>query len=787
MVDDEKKPPGQTVPVTSRGRGGKGKAAPTVAPSGERRTVLPTQVDSGRRAKGGKRFLGANDRYEIITQIGKGGFGRVYEAFDHNFGTRVAVKTLNVHDLEDDELDTFLRKFRDEARQIHPLEHQGIVRVYDYGEDGDQPFFVMPLIEGGTLRDRLKRDERLSSEDAVAVGLAVAEALDYVHGQHILHRDIKPENIFCATGGVYKVGDFGIAQHGTSKRATKSTFRGAGTPAYMSPEQIGAPANVDQRSDLFSLCVVLYEALTGERPYLPLSLDFDPEESKRSSDRARRAVERNFGEFTPIRTLAPDVPKKLAAVIERGIDPDPSKRFGSCQELSEALRDSLVEDETSSRIWMVAAAAFGVVVLGAVAFWAIAGGGMGSRTHSSTAAPTGVAIVAAIESPTPTPSPSGGEAPTPAEMSARLRQALAEAETLLTEGQALSVEIQDRDRSHVRSADTDLKNGIEFLEKAKSLRSVFWARDASRSLREAKASYRRALAAEREIEATKSAPSQTPTVATATASKTPTRSLTPTRGRTSTRTATREAVRTRTPTRRALPTVDAAAIVPTARRTNTRTQRPTPRHTPTRRLRPTPKKVNRSPEITGGPALNPASVRAGGSMTVSIATPLDPDGDRVTCRWYVAGRPLSSTGACGGRWDQAIEGRHSLKLVASDSQGGSTEKIWMLPVRAAAAEPVARPTAVPRPAGRKLSPPPQSAAAQLARQYCASREVTYAGRGQTMTCVAEGVSSTGAEDVTVDFTRVETFAGGVVKPMGVQCRMRCDASGCSVVKKCRSR
>lgn len=326
--------------------------------SGRRDKVPPTIEDlrlKGGRAPsppsphdaGGEHQFGA--RYTFVCELGRGGFGSVCKAYDNTLGEHVAIKTIKADDIPPRELVKFLEKFKEEARNARELSHPHIVRVYSY-EEGPPPFIVMGLVDGGTLADRLEEQAAhgdgasatLSSDEVCALGIQVAEALDYVHSQGILHRDIKPSNIFTPSGGGYKLGDFGIARRrkpGTS--ATHSVFKFAGTPYYMSPEQWLTPSQLDGRSDLFSLCVVLYEALTGKRPYDVPDIGFDPEESRQASERAQRQVRNKFRALTPIRQLAPAVPPAVAAVIERGLSADADQRQESCGLLAAELRAAM--------------------------------------------------------------------------------------------------------------------------------------------------------------------------------------------------------------------------------------------------------------------------------------------------------------------------------------------------------------------------------------------------------------------------------------------------------------
>src|SRR5215471_13557040 len=202
------------------------------------------------------------DRYRLLAPIGTGGSGRVYVADDVHLRRRVAVKVLHGA-LADDA--GFLRRFRSEAQLAASLHHPNIMAVYDWGEDG-VPFMVLELLEGGSLRSMLDHGTRLSVAQAALVGRDVARALDYAHRRGIVHRDIKPANLLFDEHGVVRIADFGLARALAEASWTEPAGAVFGTARYASPEQaIGV--QLDARSDLYSLALVLVESVTGHLPF----------------------------------------------------------------------------------------------------------------------------------------------------------------------------------------------------------------------------------------------------------------------------------------------------------------------------------------------------------------------------------------------------------------------------------------------------------------------------------------------------------------------------------------
>jgi serine/threonine protein kinase len=257
-------------------------------------------------------------RYELAGLLGQGGMATVREATDQRLGRRVAVKILRADLAEQPRART---RFETEAHAAARLAHPNVVTVFDSGEDNGIPFLVMERLPGRTLADEIAAGP-LPIERTRAVVREVLAALAAAHAAGIIHRDIKPGNVLMTDDGHAKVSDFGIAKTLDDMDETQ-TVELLATPGYLAPERLlGAPAS--ERSDLYSVGVLLYEALSGRRPFrgdTPLAL--------------MRAVEK--GDAESITALRPEVPADLAATVQRSMAVGPAQRFGSATEMSAAL------------------------------------------------------------------------------------------------------------------------------------------------------------------------------------------------------------------------------------------------------------------------------------------------------------------------------------------------------------------------------------------------------------------------------------------------------------------
>ena len=261
------------------------------------------------------------ERYTLGREVGRGGMAHVFLAHDRKHDRPVAVKVLRGELAATVAPDRFRREIEMAAR----LQHPHIVPIYDSGGADALLFFVMPYIEGETLRDRLTRDTRLPAGVTIRLGLEVAEALSYAHSRNVVHRDIKPENILLFRGHAM-VADFGIATAVTRTEdiSLTSTGGGLGTPAYMSPEQAFGEKTVDGRADIYSLGCVLYEMLAGTPPHTGKTL-------------MAVIAAKSTQPVKDLHTLAEDVPPHVADAIHRALEREPADRFAQIAEFADAL------------------------------------------------------------------------------------------------------------------------------------------------------------------------------------------------------------------------------------------------------------------------------------------------------------------------------------------------------------------------------------------------------------------------------------------------------------------
>jgi formylglycine-generating enzyme required for sulfatase activity/tRNA A-37 threonylcarbamoyl transferase component Bud32 len=290
-------------------------------------------------------------RYHLERRLGEGGMATVYLADDLKHERRVALKVLKPELAAVVGAERFLREIKTTAN----LQHPHILPLFDSGEADGFLFYVMPYVQGESLRDRLEREGRLPIADALRITEDVAEALSHAHARGVIHRDIKPANVLLGDGGAL-VADFGIALAISSLDPAQLTATGLslGTPAYMSPEQVEGGSRVDGRSDLYSLGTLLYEMLAGEPPFTAPTL--------------QGLMVKLLTEQAPsIRGVRPEVPKGVAAALGRAMEKDPDHRFDSVQAFREAI--SRPEARSARRGGLVRVA--GVVVVAALTLWGV--------------------------------------------------------------------------------------------------------------------------------------------------------------------------------------------------------------------------------------------------------------------------------------------------------------------------------------------------------------------------------------------------------------------------------
>ncbi|MGA2197109.1 MAG: protein kinase [Bryobacteraceae bacterium] len=272
-------------------------------------------------------------RYKIVRELGRGAMGVVYHAIDPNIGRPVAIKTINLGAVPNAQDQERMRErlFR-EARSAGILSHPGIVTIYDVEQQDSLAYIAMEYVDGPTLDQLLSGPLPLAPERIFSIFGQTAAALDYAHGKGIVHRDIKPANIMIAADGTAKITDFGIAKITASEQFTV-TGSIVGTPHYMSPEQVQGQT-VDGRSDQFSLAVIAYEVLTGEKPY--------------TGEHLTTVVYKIVAEEPPApRRINASLTASIDGVLRKGLAKKPDARYRTCQEFAEALEAACA----SSKDW----------------------------------------------------------------------------------------------------------------------------------------------------------------------------------------------------------------------------------------------------------------------------------------------------------------------------------------------------------------------------------------------------------------------------------------------------
>jgi len=281
-------------------------------------------------------LIGQNfGRYQILELLGEGGMATVYKAYDTRLEREVAIKVIRRDAFSPDDMDMMLKRFEREAKSLGRLSHPNIVGVIDYGEHEGSPYLVMVYLSGGTLKERLGKP--MPWQEAIQLLLPIAHALDYVHDRNIINRDVKPSNILMTEKGQPMLTDFGLVkifgEHEKDATSLTSSGTGLGTPDYMAPEQwTGEPTT---QSDLYSLGVVLYEMITGYRPY--------------TADTPAGVLLKQATESLPLpKQYIPDLPKDVESVLLKVLAKEPRDRYANMHDFIDELQNLLAGREVAA-------------------------------------------------------------------------------------------------------------------------------------------------------------------------------------------------------------------------------------------------------------------------------------------------------------------------------------------------------------------------------------------------------------------------------------------------------
>ncbi|MBQ8799754.1 MAG: Stk1 family PASTA domain-containing Ser/Thr kinase [Lachnospiraceae bacterium] len=266
-----------------------------------------------------------SERYEIIEKVGSGGMADVYRAKCHRLNRYVGIKILKPEFSADKNL---VSKFRAEAQSAAGLSHPNIVSVYDVGDDGDLHYIVMELVEGITLKKFIEKKGKLEIKEAIGIAIQISQGLEAAHDNHIVHRDIKPQNIIISREGKVKVADFGIAKAATTNTVTQNAV---GSVHYLSPEQARGGYS-DEKSDIYSLGVTMYEMLCGKVPFA-------------GDNTVSVALSHIQYEPVPVKEVNPAVPYSVDKIVQKCMQKKPENRYLSASELIVDLKRSVMNPE----------------------------------------------------------------------------------------------------------------------------------------------------------------------------------------------------------------------------------------------------------------------------------------------------------------------------------------------------------------------------------------------------------------------------------------------------------
>jgi serine/threonine-protein kinase len=275
-------------------------------------------------------------RYQVLERVGKGGMGVLYRGFDPVLDREVAIKLMHADFSEDTE--QMRPRFYREARAAAKLNHRNIVTIFEFAEESNIPYIVMEFLRGTSLGARIATTPALTLDDKLNVVAQLCDGLSYAHEQGVVHRDVKPDNVFILEDGSVKLLDFGIAKLTSSTLTRQGDV--LGSASYMSPEQVGGSELVDGRADIFSTGVVLYELLSGRKPF--------------EGDSPTVVIVKILKEEpTPIETHTPNLPPDVIALVKRTLQKNPDDRFPSAEALSrelQSIRKSLHPSASNARM-----------------------------------------------------------------------------------------------------------------------------------------------------------------------------------------------------------------------------------------------------------------------------------------------------------------------------------------------------------------------------------------------------------------------------------------------------
>ncbi len=265
------------------------------------------------------------DNYHILKELGRGGMGSVFLANDKRLDRKVAIKILQMSDnFTIEQKSEIITRFQKEARAVAKLSHPNIVNIHDIGEDNGEHYMVMEFLEGRSIGNIIEQEKFIPIDECVSISIQICKALDYMHKNSIVHRDIKPDNIIVGSDKMAKITDFGIAQNDSEQMRLTQDGAILGSIMYISPEQLKNSKDVDNRADIFSYGVTLYQMLTGSLPF--------------NGDTIGEVVSKVLGENPEsLRKLNPSIPYELEAIVMKALTKDRDKRYKNIEDMERDL------------------------------------------------------------------------------------------------------------------------------------------------------------------------------------------------------------------------------------------------------------------------------------------------------------------------------------------------------------------------------------------------------------------------------------------------------------------